>query len=153
MNSPAEIRQLADQRLLEAKLLLANGGIIFFEGVYYLAGYCVELYLKAKICESLDLDDLFSDTSTAKKTAGTFKSHRLEELMLVSGLSKKFEIAKAPNLPLANPGRTLPNGMKANGTYPWELSPAPKQKNSLNQSNTIKTDFYNGYDCTEVRTN
>ncbi len=102
MNSPAEIRRIADQRLLEAKILLQSPANKHYDGAYYLAGYCVELYLKAKICEALDLDDLFSDTSMAKKITATFKSHRLEELMLLTGLNRKFELAKSANIALAS---------------------------------------------------
>lgn len=102
MNTPTEIRRIADQRLLEAKILVASPLIASYEGAYYLAGYCVELYLKAKICETLDLNDLFSDTSSAKKVATVFKSHRLEELMLLTGLNRKFESDLAANKDLAN---------------------------------------------------
>ena len=42
-------RQLAEQRLAEAELLLANG---FWSGAYYLAGYALECALKAKIASS-----------------------------------------------------------------------------------------------------
>ena len=47
MNSNIEIRQLAEERLKDAQVLLANER---HEGAFYLAGYAVELTLKAKVC-------------------------------------------------------------------------------------------------------
>jgi HEPN domain-containing protein len=42
----ATFEQLAEMRLVEARLLLANG---FPSGAYYLAGYAIECVLKARI--------------------------------------------------------------------------------------------------------
>ena len=42
----ATFQQLAESRLVEARLLLANG---LSSGAYYLAGYAIECALKAKI--------------------------------------------------------------------------------------------------------
>ena len=94
MTNPDEIRRIADRRLEEAGLLFRSG---FFEGAYYLAGYTVELHLKAKICERLDLYDLFEDAESSVANRASFsnlqigrlfKVHELQKLLLLSGLSK-----------------------------------------------------------------
>lgn len=51
--SRTDFQQLADSRLLEAKTLLANN---LFDGAVYLAGYALELALKARICKIIDTD-------------------------------------------------------------------------------------------------
>jgi HEPN domain len=94
MNSSAEIKQLAEERLIDAQTLLNNGR---YEGAFYLAGYAVELVLKAKVCIHLDIDDLFSDnpTSHTKNSLGKFreslKTHDYFVLLRICGLSKKLD--------------------------------------------------------------
>jgi HEPN domain-containing protein len=56
MNDPGEIRKIADQKIADAELLLQQNR---YDNAIYLAGYSVELYLKAKIAERLGCDDLF----------------------------------------------------------------------------------------------
>jgi HEPN domain len=97
MNSSAEIKQLAEERLIDAQTLLNNGR---YEGAFYLAGYAVELTLKAKVCIHLDIDDLFSDnpTSHSKGSLGKFRdsvmTHDLFILLNLCGLGQKFEKKK-----------------------------------------------------------
>lgn len=62
MTNPKEIKDLAKQRLTEAEILLKNG---MCDGAFYLAGYSVELTLKAKICERLGIPNLFDETNTS----------------------------------------------------------------------------------------
>ena len=65
MTNLFEIKQLAWQRLEEAKILSSNN---MCDGAFYLAGYSVELMLKAKICERLGIPNLFAESdSYAKK--------------------------------------------------------------------------------------
>ena len=100
MNTPTEIRRIADQRLLEAKILVDSPLSTSYEGAYYLAGYCVELHLKARICELLDLPDLFLDaeasatnqaSSSHAQVGKLFKLHELTKLVSLAGLSRKLE--------------------------------------------------------------
>lgn len=49
MKHPSNIKNLAWQRLDEAKVLFRNKK---FEGAFYLAGFSVELMLKSKACEN-----------------------------------------------------------------------------------------------------
>ena len=97
MNSPEEIMKIADSRLEEAKILLDKGK---YNGAFYLAGYSVELYLKAKICINFGVPDLFSKKKT-NKTRGEIRSavftHNLLALLIYSGLITKYEKYKKDN--------------------------------------------------------
>jgi len=65
MNTYEEIHELAKQRLREAKLLLKEG---HYNIAFYLAGYSIELTLKAKICEHFNILDLFSEENISNNT-------------------------------------------------------------------------------------
>lgn len=82
-----ELKKLARVRLREAKALLDHR---LYDGACYLSGYVVELALKARICKILDLDE-YPDTGEISKS---FKTHRLDELLKLAGLQKKFNMAK-----------------------------------------------------------
>jgi len=56
MNTPKAILSLADARTVEAEGLHATG---HYDLAFYVSGYVVELYLKAKICQLLDIPDYF----------------------------------------------------------------------------------------------
>ena len=79
MPTKIELEQLAQTRLDEAKSLIEKG---FYDGAFYLAGYVIELALKARICKVLDLSD-YPDTG---KLGTIFKTHSFDELLLLSGL-------------------------------------------------------------------
>jgi hypothetical protein len=59
-----------------------------------LAGYAVELYLKAKICENLNLPIFYSQYAPRTDLSKTFLIHNLDRLILLSGLLPKFESEK-----------------------------------------------------------
>jgi hypothetical protein len=69
----------------------------FPNGAFYLAGYAAELYLKAKICESLKLPNFYDQYAPKSDLSKTFLIHNLERLMLLSGLLLAFETEKASN--------------------------------------------------------
>ncbi len=56
MNNIEVIVSLSDNKILESEHLYANG---FFDSAYYLAGYAVELLLKARICKTLNIDNFY----------------------------------------------------------------------------------------------
>lgn len=85
MDDIEEILKIADLRLKEAKILFENE---CFDGCIYLAGYCVELLLKAKIAKLLDLDNLF--VSFGRDKVKPFKIHKLTDLVLYAGLHKQI---------------------------------------------------------------
>jgi len=93
MPSKTELKKLAKTRLNEAKVLYKEG---FYDGACYLAGYVIELALKARICKVLDLDQ-YPDSGDISKS---FKIHKLDDLLKLAGLQKKFDSAKVaqPNL-------------------------------------------------------
>ncbi|MFZ2726207.1 MAG: HEPN domain-containing protein [Methylococcaceae bacterium] len=101
MKNSNEIKQLAYERLSEAQILCNNGK---YDGAFYLAGYSIELMLKAKICQHLGIDNLFDkegcqipSISDLRKVVET---HNINLLLLFSGLEQKFRIAKATNIKL-----------------------------------------------------
>lgn len=99
MKNPHDIRALAWQRLKEAKVLHKNK---MFDGAFYLAGYSVELMLKAKICENWGIPNLLDNddkngSNDISKIRQIVKTHKLAILLIISGLKVKFDIEKATN--------------------------------------------------------
>ncbi len=76
---------------MKLEILLENGK---YSGAFYLAGYSVELYLKAKICEVFGTPDLFAKTNKLEEGIGTVrtavKTHNLFVLLTFSGLKTKY---------------------------------------------------------------
>jgi hypothetical protein len=121
MTNPKEIKDLAYQRLKEAEILYQNG---MCDGAFYLAGYSVELILKAKICDRLGIPNLFdetnSDTNSIKGIGDirkTLKTHNLFTLLIFSGLKIKFDNDKANNKELAKANTLLFNAWDENARY------------------------------------
>lgn len=121
MTNPEEILKLATQRLEEAKILYQNG---MYDGAFYLAGYSVELTLKAKICERLGIPNLFdeanTDTNSIKgisEIRKTLKTHNLFTLLIFSGLKNKFDNDKAVSKELAKANSLLFNAWDENARY------------------------------------
>jgi HEPN domain-containing protein len=79
----ATFRQLAEQRLAEAELLLASG---FWSGAYYLAGYSLECALKAKIASSFRENEI-----PELKRVQKIYSHDLSSLLSLAGLKDELE--------------------------------------------------------------
>lgn len=92
MKNTIEIKKLAWERLEEASILFNNGKN---DGAFYLLGYSVELMLKAKICERLDIPNLFDDKSVSIEGVSDIrkvvKTHNLKTLLILSGLKKSME--------------------------------------------------------------
>lgn len=60
MQDPIAIRNIAKLRIAEARVLTDHGQP---DGAFYLAGYAVELALKARIAEKLGLPWLFGEAA------------------------------------------------------------------------------------------
>lgn len=121
MTTPNEIKKLAWQRFDEAVILYKNNKS---DGAFYLAGYSVELMLKAKICERLGIPNLFdeSDQNTNQingigEIRKTLKTHNLFTLLIFSGLKVKFDIDKAKNILLAKSNSLLFSNWNENVRY------------------------------------
>lgn len=98
MTNPIELQNLADLRINEAAKLQESN---FPDGAFYLAGYAVELYLKAKICETIDVPNFYDIHVPKSDLSKTFLIHNLDRLVLLSGLYTKFETEKEINSDLA----------------------------------------------------
>ncbi|RZJ87223.1 MAG: hypothetical protein EOO60_12430 [Hymenobacter sp.] len=75
------MQQLAESRLQEAKILLANQ---LPDGALYLAGYALELALKARVCKILETD-------YPAENYRSFFTHKYNELVLLAGLSAQLD--------------------------------------------------------------
>lgn len=82
-------QKLAIMRLEEARILFDKG---YFSGAYYLAGYSIELAIKAVICKQFK-----SETIPNKKIVQDIHQHDLSNLMNLSGLLVALEEAKKNN--------------------------------------------------------
>ena len=80
-----ELKRLTQLRLKEANVLCDNR---LYDGSCYLAGYCIELALKAAICKRMGTPDFFD--AVKPETARAFKIHNLEELVTLAGLRTQF---------------------------------------------------------------
>lgn len=93
MNTPEQIDTLADQKLSDAILIL-NHNPVSVHNARYLAGYAVELTLKAKICRHLEIPDLFAKKDSKRTDVSLpFRTHHLYNLVLYAGLNQKHEDA------------------------------------------------------------
>lgn len=96
MDCKANIEKTALAKLNDAELLFNHGR---FDTAYYIAGYAVELLLKAKICQTLGIDSFYDfdnperkklvkDESGIKKA---YKVHRYDQLLALSGIFTEFD--------------------------------------------------------------
>ena len=72
-----------------------------YSGAFYLAGYSVELYLKAKICQLFCIPNLFDEIGLGKNIGEIRKAvkiHNLALLLKFSGLQPKYEALKKLHL-------------------------------------------------------
>jgi hypothetical protein len=103
MKTVRQIKELAKTRLEEAEILCVSGK---YDGAFYLAGYSVELMLKAKVCEHFKIDNLFDKNGCAIQGIGDLRkvveTYDINLLLIFSGLEEKFRKAKIRNENLRN---------------------------------------------------
>lgn len=88
MQSQLKIECIAGLRYEEACCLLNNK---MWDGAYYIAGYSIELLLKARICKNLGIDSFFEfQLSVRKEFYRVFKNHNIGELLLLAGIHEDF---------------------------------------------------------------
>lgn len=92
MISAKDLRKLARARLQDAQVLFKARR---FDGSYYIAGYAVELALKARICRTLKWAE-FPLTSAEFEGLRSLKTHDLEVLRKLSGIEAKIRATLAP---------------------------------------------------------
>lgn len=96
MKCQTDIEALADTKFKEAQCLLASD---FYDGSFYLAGYTIELLLKAKVCKTLGITDFFLfDKAKNKDAYRPFKVHDYDQLLLLSGIFSEFQNELSANL-------------------------------------------------------
>lgn len=79
----ADLLVLSKIRIQEAQILYDNQ---CYSGAYYLAGYSVELSLKAKISEQF-----FKDSIPDKKLVNDIHTHKLMDLLRFARIKEKFD--------------------------------------------------------------
>jgi HEPN domain len=87
--SKADLELLSDLRVEEAILLLNNGK---YSGAYYLAGYSVELAIKARIASNFR-NGFIPDKTLVNK----LHTHNLSELIKLAGLEEKLNTENKVN--------------------------------------------------------
>ncbi len=90
IESQADFQRLAEIRLMESELLLANGQ---WDGAFYLAGYVVELALKFCIIKRQMANDRFPQKDYSKDCY----SHNLAQLARIAELSVEIESEASVN--------------------------------------------------------
>jgi HEPN domain-containing protein len=89
----SDFQQLAELRITEAEVLLAEGK---YDGAYYLAGYAVECGLKACIAKLTSQHDF----PPKPKFIHDYYSHEIERLLKTAGLvaERDADMARDPTL-------------------------------------------------------
>jgi len=87
MISVQDLKKIASARLKDAKVLYQNNRL---DGAVYLCGYAIELTLKAKICKTLKWSG-FPSTNSEFQGLQSFKTHRLDLLLSLSGQESKVK--------------------------------------------------------------
>ena len=83
----SELRKLANTRLKDAGVLFSSNR---YDGAIYLCGYAIELALKARICRTLNWS-AFPETNAEFREFQTFKTHKLDTLLRLSGIETKIK--------------------------------------------------------------
>lgn len=87
MISIADLKKIASARLKDAEILYKGKR---FDGAVYLCGYAVELTLKARVCKTLKWNG-FPSTTSEFQGLQSFKTHRLDLLLSLSGQEAKIK--------------------------------------------------------------
>jgi len=95
MQSQSNIQAVAYAKFQDAEYLLANER---FDSAYYLAGYAVELLLKARVCKTLGIPDFFDFDNVERKRLKNeniitrpYRVHDYEQLLILSGIYSEYQ--------------------------------------------------------------
>lgn len=95
MQTQSDIEALAYSKLRDAEILLANER---FDSAYYLAGYAVELLLKARVCKTLGIPDFFDFDNLQRQRLKNesvitrpYRVHDYEQLLILSGIYTQYQ--------------------------------------------------------------
>ena len=87
MIAVSALLEIAQARIEDANVLITSGRN---DGAAYLCGYAVELALKARICQTLNWSG-FSETRSEFENFSSFKSHKLDVLLALSGQESRIK--------------------------------------------------------------
>jgi hypothetical protein len=91
-----ELKRLTYEKLKAAKRLIEAKEWAF---AAYVMGYALECALKAAACRTLHLDTYPPIKIDANRAAEGFKSHEIEQLLIISGLRTLFQLdAQSPEI-------------------------------------------------------
>lgn len=93
MTPTATLRLIAQARVHDAEVLLANGRC---DGAGYICGYAVELSLKARICDTLGWSG-YPQTRGEFENFKSFKTHDLDVLLTLSGREQVIKVNHFPD--------------------------------------------------------
>lgn len=106
MRTPEDIRRISWSRLEEASILARYEK---YDAAFYLAGYSVELTLKARICEKLGIPNLFDAEDTHRedmqrlaRIRSFLQTHDLFHLLVIGGFKQGYEQARTNDRRLFN---------------------------------------------------
>ena len=88
MITKSELRKRAKAKLSDAEVLYKNRR---YDGAVYIAGYALELSLKARTCRTLNWNE-FPETNGEFKRYNSFKTHNLDILLSLSGVEEKIKL-------------------------------------------------------------
>jgi HEPN domain-containing protein len=89
MLTKQELQKIAKARLQDAEVLYGERR---YDGSIYLCGYAVEIALKNRICKTLRWNG-YPSTSSEFKELQSFKVHKLDILLKLSGIENKIKIS------------------------------------------------------------
>src|SRR4051812_24306839 len=121
--SKDSLERLSEVRLQEAKFLLDNQK---YSGAYYIAGYSVELAIKACITKNFRTNVL-PDKSFVTK----IYIHDLEKLIGLSGLKDKFDAEKNANQNLKINWATVQGWSEEARYFEWDAISATTLYNAI----------------------
>ena len=112
MIAKADLEKLAQVRLDDAVLLFQNGR---HSSAYYLAGYAIELSLKACIAQSFQ-PNIIPD----KAFVNAIYTHSLNDLLKTAGLFPEFQNAQQADAQLAAAWGIVSNWTEASRYEMWD---------------------------------
>jgi HEPN domain-containing protein len=82
-----ELQKISRARLRDSEILLNSGR---YDGAIYLCGYALEIKLKLRICKTLGWPG-YPSTNKEFENLQSFKTHKLDILLRLSGIEKKIK--------------------------------------------------------------
>src|SRR5438128_3777261 len=103
-----DLQLLSDARVADAEVLLRDGR---WAAAYYLLGYAVECGLKACAARQFQQDEV-----PDKTVVNDFYTHRLDKLLGISGVKRRWRHGRALSRTSKSIGTLFVTGMRRRGT-------------------------------------